>query len=385
MTAHHPEAAPHHLVIVSGAGRSGTSTVAGTLKLLGYHVPLPEVSANRSNPRGHFEPRWAVDFHKRLIAKADGTALDARPSALEHMRAAADTPRAHDELRTWFAQQVPFGNLVVKDPRTFWFRDLWLDVADEFGLQTSFLTMVRHPAEVVGSRDAYYLNQKTPAQRAAGEIANLAGWVNSTLVNEYTSRGHRRIFLGYSELLEDWRSAMGHVAKVLDLPYDGIADPTHIGPEHHPVDDFVDADLRRVRLTWDDLTVPDWLKEIAEGTWKLISGETGDFSSADLQRDLDALRSRYDRLYADSIALARDEIRSEQRRARRETRRTVNAEWQEKLQEARATVAPAPLPPPAPPRLGERASAATGSALRAARRLQRRVRGTSPEPPKKRS
>ncbi|HET7303022.1 MAG TPA: hypothetical protein VFJ12_00560 [Segeticoccus sp.] len=372
MTEGSPTGGARHLVIVSGAGRSGTSTAAGSLKLLGYHVPQPEVAANRSNPRGHFEPRWAVDFHQRLIAKADGTALDARPEALERMQRAASTDKAHDELREWLTEQLPHGDLVVKDPRTFWFRDLWLDVATDLGLQSSYLTMVRHPAEVVGSRDAYYLAKKTSRERAAGEIANLAGWVNCTLLNEYTSRGHRRMFLGYTDLLEDWRSAMGRVASSLELPYDGIADATRIGPEHHPVDDFIDVDLRRVRLTWDDVEVPDWLKEVAERTWKLISGERGDFSDPELQGELDELRARYDQLYADSVALARDEIRAAERRARRETRRTVNAEWREKLGEAAPEVKATPRPAQ-PTTAAQRAGALAENAVASVGRLRERL------------
>ena len=45
------------MVIVTGAGRSGTSSMAGALKQLGVLVPQPEVQANKANPRGHFEPR----------------------------------------------------------------------------------------------------------------------------------------------------------------------------------------------------------------------------------------------------------------------------------------------------------------------------------------
>ncbi len=34
---------------------------------LGVHIPKPEVSANRSNPRGFGEPRWLVDYHNELL------------------------------------------------------------------------------------------------------------------------------------------------------------------------------------------------------------------------------------------------------------------------------------------------------------------------------
>ena len=74
------------LVIVTGSGRSGTSTVAGTLKMLGSYVPQPEISPNEANPRGYFEPKWTVAFHKKVLAQAGVRTLDGRPVARELMR-----------------------------------------------------------------------------------------------------------------------------------------------------------------------------------------------------------------------------------------------------------------------------------------------------------
>jgi hypothetical protein len=55
------------LVLITGTGRSGTSTMSGTLHHLGLHVPGPYLGSNESNPKGFFESRWAVRFHKRLV------------------------------------------------------------------------------------------------------------------------------------------------------------------------------------------------------------------------------------------------------------------------------------------------------------------------------
>ena len=65
------------LVVVTGSGRSGTSTVAGTLKRLGLHVPQPEMPPDETNPRGFYEPIWVVDFHKRLLNSIPARTNDA--------------------------------------------------------------------------------------------------------------------------------------------------------------------------------------------------------------------------------------------------------------------------------------------------------------------
>ena len=55
------------LVVVTGSGRSGTSSVAGTLKRLGLYIPQPEVETDERNPRGYYEPLWVAEFHKWLL------------------------------------------------------------------------------------------------------------------------------------------------------------------------------------------------------------------------------------------------------------------------------------------------------------------------------
>jgi hypothetical protein len=69
------------LVLVVGAGRSGTSLITGVLSLLNYRVPQPEVMANATNPRGFGEPRWVVDFHAGLMRSRRISLFDARPAA----------------------------------------------------------------------------------------------------------------------------------------------------------------------------------------------------------------------------------------------------------------------------------------------------------------
>lgn len=309
------------LVVVSGAGRSGTSTVAGALSKLGYQVPQPEVEPNRSNPRGFFESRWVVDFHAKMLSAGDSTALDTRPSVLDTLHRVAARQVFRNQLRDWLEEHIEDGDLVIKDPRTFWFLDLWEDTAAELDTEIKYLTMVRHPAEVVGSRDAYYLSKKTPEERAAGEVANLAGWVNCSLVNELVTRRRVRTFVRYTDLLENWRRALGQVASELSIPY-----TSDISQRRHPVDKFIDGDLRRVRATWEDRAVPDWLKDVADETWMLLSGERGSPQEDTVRVQLDGIRDRYAREFSDSIALARDHTRAAVRVSRRQTRRKVRDE-----------------------------------------------------------
>ena len=300
--------------------------------MLGSYVPQPEIPPNDANPRGYFEPTWVVVFDKKVLAEAGVKTLDGRPAATELMSKVTGRDDLLQELSEWFSGQLLGRQIVVKDPRIVWLRDMWSRVADDLGVDTAWLTMLRHPAEVVGSRDRHYLANADESRRVTRETANLAGWVNVGLVNERASRGRRRAFVHYSSLISDWRSTMADVARRLQLTYDHDL----ASGEHHAVDDFIDVTLRRVQVTLDDLDVPANLREIAENVWTGLDALSRDPDDAEAMASLDRMREEYDRLFAHSAALVQDATDS----AIEQTRRKVRQQVTRKLTKAAATPAP---------------------------------------------
>lgn len=292
--------------------------------MLGLTVPQPEVAANSTNPRGFFEPRWVVDFHKEWLRKADVRTLDARPEAAEIVGAMVAKPQPRARLTRWLSEQFTEPQVVVKDPRTFWFRELWQHAADSVGAEVTYLTMLRHPAEVIGSRDTHYLKGMSAEDRLARETGHLAGWVNVVLVNEHSSRSGKRIFVQYPALIESWRSTMASVEERLGLRYTDIGS---LNP--HPVDDFIDSNLRRVRLTWDDLDVPEYLRDLAEEIWQGLLVLSEDPMDSAATAALDGLRSAYHEVHSQALALTQDARVSAIRKARQQTRRAVRQELTE--------------------------------------------------------
>ena len=324
------------LVVVTGSGRSGTSTVSGALKMLGCYVPQPEIPPNDANPRGYFEPKWAVEYHKKVLSRAGVRTLDARPEAEELMRSVTSDQELLSELRDWFATQLNGPQIVVKDPRTFWLRELWVQAASSLGVETGWITMLRHPAEVVGSRDMHYLKGADAERRLARETGNLAGWVNVALTNERTSRGDRRTFVHYGEMITDWRTTMTRIAERLGLTYD--ADLS--SGAHHEVDDFIDANLRRSQLTLEDIDVPADLRELARAVWEALDTLAADPGDAEAMARMDALRAEYDQLYTHAVALTQDHTNSEIEATRQRVRRRVTKQ----LQAEQAATSPPSLP-----------------------------------------
>lgn len=314
------------LILITGTGRSGTSTMSGTLHHLGLFVPGPYLGANESNPKGFFESKWAVRFHKQITEAAGIHEFDSRPTAFGRVQEAI-TEGQRRRLVAFLAEQAAQSDqVVVKDPRSVWAQEVWRAAAEEAGLELRCISMLRHPAEVVGSRSTYYANPDDEVARRRYETFNVARWVNNSIVNERETRALPRAFVRYTDLLTDWRPVLAGLGQDLGLTYD--VDVATDAPS--PVDDFIDPDLRRHRVTWDDLEVPADLREVAQRIWEGLD-VLADHHGVDeaVSADLDALSTRYDRLLAGATAISHDAIEEVRREARaagaREARKEARA------------------------------------------------------------
>jgi hypothetical protein len=284
------------LVLVAGSGRSGTSLFSGILKRLGYHVPQPEVPADETNPRGFAESQWVVDFHTRLLKRAGVQVADARPAAWARTADLCLDEEVRRELRTWLKHELRDNDdLVVKDPRLSWFLPLWRATAQAAGAEPRFVTMLRHPAAVVDSKQRWYGGWQ-------GDVGRTAGWVNQTLFTERATRDAPRAFVRYDDLLEDWTQAVGRVGEQLDLEPVRSAPATALRGVH----EFVDRALSRSRADWGELRIPVPLRAHADEVWELV-GRLADGDGAAVER-LDAVRAAYIGLYEEAEAIAQSSI-----------------------------------------------------------------------------
>jgi hypothetical protein len=313
----------HRLVLVVGVGRSGTSLLTGILGQVGFHVPQPEVKADDTNPRGFSEPRWAVDFHSRLLQARRVTVNDARPAAFEQTATAAEDEATYAELRDWLGGQMDQADLVVvKDPRTGWFLPLWTRASTDRGVEARFVTMLRHPAEILASAAKSYGDWQKPASRAAA-------WINVTLETERATRGGRRAFVRYEDLLDDWPRELSRMAELLELP---ALTGGSLRERFPQVDDFVDPTLHRNRIRWDEIDAPASVCDLAEEVWALLQPLADPGGDNDESRAaLDAARARYGAFYADAEAISQS---------------SVTAAKPRKKAQKQKTAAAAPKPPP---------------------------------------
>lgn len=281
------------VVFVVGSGRSGTSALAGALQALGMHVPPPEVPADEAGPRGSAESAWVVDLHTELLERANVDVSDARPSAWFETGKLNANGLLRTRITDWLGPRfAPLPELevetelVLKDPRMAWFLGLWRAAAMRCDATPAYLTTLRHVTEVVGTRDR-------PSARTAA-------WVNMMLHTERATRGSARAFVRYDDLLTDWTIPLFRVGTEFGLRAVTEASANSMREVHQ----FVDPDLHRTHHTWADVEVPARLREIAEESWRALSGlAEPDGDTEDRHATLDGLRTAYVGLYEEAEGL----------------------------------------------------------------------------------
>ena len=303
-----------HLVLVTGAGRSDTSSLAGSLARLGFHVPQPDVEAGPTSAHRSHESRWVSEFHQKLLSRAFIHDLDSRPRA----RALADELQASGDvtadLAGWLRHQLDEPRIVVNDPQAYWFAASWVSVAQELGVNLSFLTSIRHPVEVVTSSDLAREQGGPEADRRAQETAMVAGWVHAAFLTEKDSRHSPRAFMRHTDLVEDWRSALGRAGDQLELTFDDDLTPG----QSHPNDELIDASPGPA-VTWENVPAPTALRDLAEEVWQLLCSLVEDPYDQGTSDRMDELHAGYDIMFEEAVALTYAHTRAESATAVRTT------------------------------------------------------------------
>ena len=146
------------VIVVLGAGRSGTSLLMQVLAALGMTVSERLIGAGRDNPRGHFEDAPIVRIQADLLRRLDAWPYHPLPPDwLDHPATVAAERALEDLLREQLercdAGRAPWG---FKDPRTAAFLPLWQRLFDRLAIAPRYLLALRDPGSVVRSFMAAY-------------------------------------------------------------------------------------------------------------------------------------------------------------------------------------------------------------------------------------
>jgi len=187
-------------VVVLGMHRSGTSALCGALDLLGVDFGKHLLLATDANEKGHWEHEEIVRVHNGLLSSLRSFWDDDEPLPSDWVeRQITREARSHliGILERDFAQCSLFG---IKDPRICRLMPLWLPIFQTLRIEPHFVLVVRHPWEVAES-----LAKRDGIEHPKSYFL----WLEHVVQAESATRGHKRSFVRYEELMDDPVAILG--------------------------------------------------------------------------------------------------------------------------------------------------------------------------------
>ncbi len=191
-------------VIVLGMGRSGTSVVAGILKILGVDMGKKLIPKNPCNPLGHFENRKFVQLNRKILAKAGGSWKE--PPEEEKILA----------LKEKFSKRIR--NLIQEEQSEIWgWKDprnsLTIELYLPFLKNPYFLVCYRNPMSVIKSlQKSYEMSISTE------EAINLVRIYNHRIDKFFQKHPElRRLNIFYEELIKNPKEYLERIITFLEI------------------------------------------------------------------------------------------------------------------------------------------------------------------------
>ncbi len=255
------------ILFVLGIGRSGTSALTRVLSLCGATLPDGMVGASRHNPRGFWEPRKILYLNAKILRRHGSAAFDPSLRLLEEDAFNGEEEAAYiGKIRASLARLPAAPLLVIKDPQISLLSDIWFEAARLAGLDVATVIALRHPHEVIASQSA--------TGPTSPELTS-ALWLKYNLLAERHTRGLPRVFVEYTNLLDDWRREMKRISAALHIDLST--------PDESVIAEFLTPDFRRQRdcgpVT--DRFGTDWMSTVYEALAGAARDEPWDQSTLD--------------------------------------------------------------------------------------------------------
>ncbi len=218
-------------LFVLGMGRSGTSALTRVLSLCGATLPAGMMGADEINQRGYWEPRASLLLNRSILERRGSAWWDPSLRVLEEGAfTEAERVACTAEIAAYLKSLPDAPLLVIKDLQIVVLWEMWFEAARQAGLDVAVVIAVRHPQEVIASLGK--------ATGASPELAS-ALWLKGNLLAERHSRGVPRVFVEYTQLLDNWRREVKRISAALDIDL--------CAEDESAVDEFLTPDLRRNR------------------------------------------------------------------------------------------------------------------------------------------
>ena len=286
-------------VLVAGMHRSGTSALARVVNILGCGLPPDLLGTDYDNRSVHLEPIDILKFHEELLDSAGSAWDDWTPVSRDWLASPMGEAFGARAAQTFVSAYGDQRLCVMKDPRLARLLPFWLPVLAAIGVEALVMIPVRNPLEVALSLQA---------RDGSDPFYNHLLWMRHVLDAESGSRGLRRHFSTYDQLLENWAGLVGAAEARL-----GIKFPRRSARTSEEIDAFLALSLRHQtldpRAILSDATLPDGLRTLYEIMlkWAQNGEDSADYACLDqIRGELDWAAAPFARLIHRGKAAHRD-------------------------------------------------------------------------------
>lgn len=241
-------------ILIAGMHRSGTSALSRVLNLVGCTHPQNLVEANYANASGYWESERLSLFNDDIL-KAAGSSWDDWANYAPDW---IDSP-----MMGTFARQATklyseeFGDAdltVFKDPRLCRLLPFWLPILQSEKIDPYVILPIRNPNEVAAS-----LTKRNGLDHYYGHLF----WLRHVLDGEIGSRGLKRAFVTYNDLMESYSIVLSTTEQNL-----GIKWPRRSARTSEEIEAYLSDKLRHERASdkaiLSDASTLDWLRQTYE-------------------------------------------------------------------------------------------------------------------------
>ena len=216
-------------LMVLGMHRSGTSTLAGCLHLLGLNPGETLMGGNAANPSGHFENQDVVLVHDILLRDL-GCRWDMVGNLPSDWLESEAAEKARQTLTGIVKRQfLGRGPWFLKDPRLCRLMPLWRRVLESLDVRPSFVLMLRHPLEAARS-----LEKRDGFDLLKGHLL----WLVHNREALQACRDHNHIIVTFDQLMADPLGTLGRIGVALPgLQFD-------LARHRHEIMEFVRPELK---------------------------------------------------------------------------------------------------------------------------------------------
>jgi hypothetical protein len=229
-------------ILVLGVGRSGTSSLAHLLNVLGAKLPEQVLGPGRGNPLGHWEPLRLMEINEEILASIGRSWHDPRPISSSWFRS-----KEADAFQERLSAEIvsSYGNaplILIKEPRICRLVPIYLNLLDALGIEPVVILHLRHPVETIRS-----IHERDGGDLLTHELR----WLRHLIEAENASRNCVRVWTSFDQLLDDWKMMAESISREL-----GITWPNEPEKVSNEMANILRPRHRHFKITEDPAPVP---------------------------------------------------------------------------------------------------------------------------------